>query len=124
MIVNLSEAASNAMLDVLAEMMNGGSIELLSDTGTLAVLPLSNPAAQEAVGGELVFNRIAEEDAAVAQGNATGARITAADGSPVFSCDVGDENSDAVIKLNTTRIFRNSPVRLQSFRLVMPNDDR
>jgi len=25
-----------------------------------------------------------------------------------------------VIKLNTTRIFRNSPVRLSSFRLVMP----
>jgi hypothetical protein len=119
-IVNLSEAAKAAMLDELAEMMNGGSIELLSDTGTLAVLPLSNPAAMEAVGGELVFNKIAEEDAAVAQGNATGARVVAADGSPVFSCDVGDENSDAVIKLNTTRIFRNSPVRLSSFRLVMP----
>jgi hypothetical protein len=108
------------MLDALAQMMNGGSIELLSDTGTLAVLPLSNPAAQEAVGGELVFNRIAEEDAAVAQGNAAAARITAADGSLVFSCDVGDEKSDAVIKLNTTQIFRNSPVRLHSFRLVMP----
>ncbi len=120
MIVNLSEAASNAMLNTLAEMMNGGSIELLSDTGTLAVLPLSNPAAQEAIGGELVFNKIVEEDAAVAQGNATGARIVASDGSPVFSCDVGDEKSDAVIKLNTTRIFRNSPVRLHSFRLVMP----
>jgi hypothetical protein len=116
----LSEAASGAMLDALARMMNGGSIELLSDTGTLAVLPLSNPAAQEAIGGVLVFNRIAEEDAAVAQGNATAARITAADGSLVFSCDVGDETSTAVIKLNTTRIFRNSPVRLQSFRLVMP----
>jgi hypothetical protein len=119
-ILNLSEAATSAMLNALAETMNGGSIELLSDTGTLAVLPLSNPAAQEAIGGELVFNRIAEEDAAVAQGNATGARIVAADGSQIFSCDVGDENSDAVIKLNTTRIFRNSPVRLHSFRLVMP----
>ena len=28
------------------------------------------------------------------------ARIIAADGSEVFSCDVGDENSDAVIMLD------------------------
>ena len=48
------------------------------------------------------------------------ARIVAADGSEIFSCDVGDENSEAVIKLNTTRIYRGGPVRLQSFRLVMP----
>jgi hypothetical protein len=38
----------------------------------------------------------------------------------VFSCDVGDQNSDAVIKLNTTKIYRDSPVRLASFRLGMP----
>ena len=48
------------------------------------------------------------------------ARVVAADGSEIFSCDVGDENSDAVIKLNTTKIYRGGPVRLKSFRLVMP----
>jgi hypothetical protein len=120
-IVNLSDAASNAMLDVLGGMMDGGSIELLDNRKVLAVLKLSNPAASDAVGGDLALNRIAEEDAALAQGNASAARILAADGSEVFSCDVGDENSDAVIKLNTTRIYRNGPVRLHSFKLVMPS---
>jgi hypothetical protein len=120
-IVNLSEAASNAMLDVLAGMMNGGSIELSDNSKVLAVLKLSNPAARDAAGGMLVFNKIAEENAALAQGNASFARIVGSDGSEVFSCDVGDENSDAVIKLNTTRIFRNSPVRIGSFSLVMPS---
>ena len=121
MIINLSEAASNAMLDTLGDMMDGGTIELASDNGArLAVLKLSYPAAGAADGGELVFNKIAEEHAAPEDGNASLARILTADGSEVFSCDVGDEKSDAVIKLNTTRIHRNGPVRLTSFRLGMP----
>jgi hypothetical protein len=45
--ISLSEVASNAMLDVLASMMDGGAIELHSDNGkTIAVLKLSNPAAR------------------------------------------------------------------------------
>jgi hypothetical protein len=120
-IVNLSEEASNAMLDVLAGMMDGGSIKLFSDEGkTLAVLKLSDPSVRAAIDRELVFNQIAEEDAALAQGTASSARVDAADGTEVFSCDVGDQNSDAVIKLNTTKIYRDSPVRLASFRLGMP----
>jgi hypothetical protein len=118
--INLSETASNAMLDVLSALMDGGSIELRSDQRVLAVMKLSIPAALPAVEGELEFNEIAEEDAALAQGTATGARIVGADGSEIFSCDVGDLNSDAVIKLNTTKIYRGGPVRLESFRLVMP----
>jgi hypothetical protein len=119
-IVELSEQASNAMLDTLGGMINGGRIELMSDTRVLAVLQLSSPATMSAVSGELEFNDIAEEDAALAQGTATGARIIGIDGKEVLLCDVGDENSDAVIKLNTTKIFRGGPVRLKSFRLVMP----
>jgi hypothetical protein len=118
--INLSETASNVMLDALSMLMDGGSIELMSDQRVLAVLRLSSPATLPAVTGELEFNDIAEEDAALAQGNATAARVIGRDGSEVFSCDVGDENSDAVIKLNTTKIFRGGPVRLKSFRLVMP----
>jgi len=121
MIINPSEAASNAMLDVLAGMMDGGSIEVSDNGKVLAVLKLSNPAARSAAGGELVFNKITDEDAARAQGNASSARIVAADGSEVFSCDVGDKNSAAVIRLDTTRIFRDGLVRLHSFRLVMPS---
>jgi hypothetical protein len=119
--IELSETAGNAMLDSLSILMDGGSIELLSDTQRiLAVMKLGNPAAKEAIAGELEFNTIAEEESAPAQGTAQTARIMAANGSEVFSCDVGDESSDAVIKLNTIKIFRGGPVRLKSFRLVMP----
>jgi hypothetical protein len=119
-ILDLSKTASNAMLEALSVLMDGGSIELMSDQRVLAVLKLSDPATIGAIDGELEFNEIAEEDAALAQGNAMTARILGSDGSEVFSCDVGDENSDAVIKLNTTKIYRGGPVRLKSFRLVMP----
>jgi hypothetical protein len=119
-IINLSEAASNAMLDMLGSMMDGGSIELLSDMErVLAVMKLSNPATKNAVGGELEFNMIAEEDAAVSQGTAMSARVMASDGSLIFTCSVGDEQSDSVIKLNSTTIHRNGPVRITSFRLGM-----
>jgi hypothetical protein len=117
--IELSPAAADAMLDVLGAMMDGGSIELLSDSRVLAVLKLASPAAMAAVDGELEFNDIAEGDAA-RNGMATGARIVGADGTEIALCDVGDENSDAVIKLNTTKIYRGGPVRLSSFRLVMP----
>jgi hypothetical protein len=120
-VIELSQAASNIMLDVLSGLMDGGSIELLSDDQRrLAVLKLSNPATMQASGGEMIFNKISEEDSALAQGDVTAARILSTDGSEVFHCDVGDENSNAVIKLNTTRIFRGGPVRLNSFKLVMP----
>jgi hypothetical protein len=118
MMIEVTEQASNTVLDALSVMMNGGSIELLSDDRRrLALLKLSNPATKRASGREVVFNEIGEEDAALAQGNAATARILAADGSEVFHCDVGDGNSNAVVKLNTTRIFRGGPVRLTSFRL-------
>jgi hypothetical protein len=118
--VNISEDGANAALDTLGNMMNGGSIELLTgDGGVLATLRLSDPAAQTATGGELEFNEIAEGNAALT-GQATSARIVAADGSEVFSCDCGDENSDAVVKLTPVEIVAGAPVRISSFRLAMP----
>jgi len=120
MTVDLSIAAGNAVLDTLGRMMDGGSIELMAGDRVLAVLQLSNPAAMPASGGELEFNTIAEEDAALAQGIVISARIVGRTGIEVFSCDVGDEQSDAVIKLNTTKIFRGGPVRLTHFQLLMP----
>ena len=120
MIIELSEQAGNAMLDALSALMDGGSIELLTGDGKiLAVLPLSYPAAMVAVDGEIEFNDIAQ-DLARAKGNATAARIVAADGSEIFSCDAGDENSDAVVKLTSTQINRGAPVLINSFRLAMP----
>jgi hypothetical protein len=119
-VIRLSEVAANPMLDTLARLMDGGTIELMADGALVAVFNLSNPCAGPALGGELEFNDIAEEDAAVSQGTATMARIRGANGREVFSCDVGDLNSDAVVKLNTTKIYKGGPVRLTSFRLVMP----
>jgi hypothetical protein len=120
MMIKLSETASNAMLDALSQLMDGGSIELLTgDDRVLAVLKLSYPAAMHAVDGELEFGDIAQ-DIARAKGNATAARVVAADGSEIFSCDAGDENSDAVVKLTSTQINRGAPVLINSFRLVMP----
>jgi hypothetical protein len=119
--INLSETASNAMLDALSMLMDGGSIELQTGDGaTLAVLRLSSPAAMLDAEGELEFNDIAMEDAALAQGTALQARIVGIDGREVFACDVGDKNSDAAIKLTSIKIDRGVPVRIDSFRLVMP----
>jgi hypothetical protein len=44
-----------------------------------------------------------------------------ADGREVFTCDVGDKNSNAVIKLNTTKISEGGPVRINAFRLMLPS---
>ena len=121
MILELSRDAADAMLNELARLMDGGTIELMSDQRVLAVLKLASPAAMAAVDGELELNTIIGEDAALARGNALSARILGATGDEIFSCDVGDENSDAVIKLvGTTTIHRGQPVGLSSFRLVMP----
>jgi hypothetical protein len=85
----------------------------------VAELQLSNPAAVAAVDGELHFNKIFEGDA-VRAGQARTARILSSNGSKVFSCDVGGESSDAVVKLTPTQINRGASVRIQSFRLLMP----
>ena len=121
MIMNISAAAADTALDAIAGLMDGGSIELLSSEGSpLAVLKLSDPAAMPAIDGELELNEITEEDAAFASGAATAARIIGRDGSEVFTCDVGDENSDATIKLTPAEIVAGAPVRINSFKLAMP----
>lgn len=121
MIVDLSEFAKNVVMDALSKIMDGGRIDILSDDRRkLAELKLSRPATKSSQGGEIEFNKIAEEDAAVALGNAAWARIFDGDGAEIFTCDVGDVQSDAVIKLNTQAIFPGGPVRIKSFRLAMP----
>lgn len=120
MIVELSDRAKNAMMNTLSAMMDGGRIELLTDDKVkLAELELSNPATKDASGGEIQFNKIKEEDAAVALGTATWARIIGKDGD-VLMVDVGDPQSDAVLKLNTVSIYPNGPVRIKSLRLALP----
>jgi len=72
------------------------------------------------VDGVLELNPITEEPVAPATGTATVARVLTRTGAEVLSCDVGDRNSDAVIKLTTTTITAGGPVRLDSFQLSMP----
>jgi hypothetical protein len=84
------------MLNAIAGMMDGGSIELLTGNGgVLATLKLSDPAAQTATGDSTRSPRATPRW----QDQAATARIVASDGSEVFSCDVGDENSNGVVKL-------------------------
>jgi hypothetical protein len=112
-------ASSNVMLDALSETMNAGVIELLDDDQrVLATLKLSDPAAAT-VDGVLEFYPTSEERA-VAHGTAAFARILTPSGDEVFSCDTGDEESDATIKFNTTKFRPGGPVRIDSFKLVMP----
>jgi hypothetical protein len=118
--IELSEQAGNAILNTIADMLNGGSIELLYDNGEpLAVLYLSDPAAAKASGGEVELNHIFE-DIAPATGTATSARVLGSNGREVLVCNVGDMDSDAVIRLNPQRIIRGQPVRINSFKLAMP----
>jgi hypothetical protein len=120
MILNVSTSAADVMLDAVAGLMDAGSIELLtSDSELLVTLRLSVPAAEPAIDGELQLNKIAEGDA-VLTGVARFARVVAADGREIFTCDVGAENSVAVIKFKTPQIDRGDPVRLNSFKLVLP----
>lgn len=118
--ISLADLASDAMLNALASVMAGGSIELLTDNRhVLATLYLSTPAAGAAAGGEIELNEIAE-DVASAQGTVTVARVLTRDGDEIFVCDVGTLQSDATIRLNSTQIGPGAPVRIDSFRLAMP----
>ena len=120
MILNLAPRAGDAALNSIAELMDGGSIELLAADGRqLAVMRLSDPAAKNAASGEIELNKIAE-GIAIASGRAESARILSANSAEVLLCDVGGPDSDAVIKLTTTAINKGGPVRLTSFRLAMP----
>jgi hypothetical protein len=118
MILDVSGALSDAMLDAVSDMIGDGSLELLSaDSELLVTLQLSDPGA--AIDGELEFKLA--PGVAVASGEATSARVLAADGSAAFVCDVGDPNSNCVIKLKPdTQIKKGGVVALDSFRLVMP----
>jgi hypothetical protein len=120
MILNTSILAANTMLDGVSNLMDGGTIELLDANQTLLVaMRMSNPSADAAVDGELTLNKI-NEGIAAATGDAAYARVLTRAGQEVFNCDVGPLGSDATIKLSPILVTENSPVRLDSFRLVLP----
>jgi hypothetical protein len=121
MILNLAHDGANAMLDALGKQLDAGVLEILSDgQQVLARLRFASPAGAAAADGQLELAPITEEDAAPNSGNAAYARLLTRSGAEVLSCDVGNRNSDCVIKLSTTAISQGSPVRIDSFRLALP----
>ena len=130
MIINLSDAAGNVMLDALSGMLDGGSVDILSDDGVrLAAIKIPDPATSAAKQGEIEFRKtvrtpegvlIFGESSAIMGGKAMRGRLLTASGGEVFTCDVSDEQGDAVIRLNTIEISPNGPVRIKFFRLAMP----
>src|SRR5262245_11278587 len=118
MILNVSATLSDAMLEAVSAYIGPGTLELLaSDSTVLVTLGLSDPGA--AVDGELVFQ--VDPAVAVASGQATSARVIAADGRQAFVCDVGDGSSDAVIKLTPDAQIKGGQAgQLDRFRLIMP----
>ena len=121
MILSLSEDANDAMLDSLATMMDGGTLEMLSDDDDLLVsMPLANPVAGPAVDATLEFNSPISPAIATLSGQAATARIVAADDTDVLTCDIGDENQRCHDQAQHDAIFRGEPVRLGAFTLKMP----
>lgn len=126
MIVRLSQPTRNAIVDVIAALIDksrgNGRIELLSsDRRVLAKLSFSKPCAPDAATGTLRFYDIQEDPSAAANGKAVAARILDGDGQEIFSCDVTDKTGDGTIRLNTNQIVPGGPVRISEFILTMPD---
>lgn len=124
--LSLSDAARNAMVEVVSKLIDAGGkagrIELATKDGALlSVLRFSYPAAGDASNGILQFNPIMDDPAARGSGLATFANVTDSEGVVVFECDVTDPNGDGVIKLNSNEIAAGGPVRITSFKLSAAN---
>ena len=103
------------MLDELSRLMDGGSIQLLTGDGKSAARAVRSGGRSRHRRRTRV-QRIAEEDAALAQGNALLARILAADGSEVFPV-MSATRKRRSRQAQHYQVFRGGPVRLSSFRL-------
>jgi hypothetical protein len=86
----------------------------------LGSLTLSHPCAEQSSGGIMNFSAVSEEDAAKRDGHAAWARLRDGDGNAVIDWDVGDAESDAVIKLNTADIRKGGPIRIKSITITAP----
>ncbi len=118
MTISIPTTTSDAMLTTVANLLADGNLEILSDASEPELLCVLGLDPGVAVDGEL---QIRVSDGIAGQsGRAAFARALGADGSEIFVCDIGDEDSAAVIRLNTTKIYADDPVQLKSFRLMMP----
>ena len=85
----------------------------------LASLPLS-PVPAVAAAGVITFNPI-EEITAIATGTATWARVLDSASGIAFDGDVSDYNGTGLIKMSSTEIVQNAPVKINSGVLTEGN---
>ena len=121
MIINFPSSIAGEMFAAIVKRLSGGGcIELIDSSGELlATLQLSRPAAYVDMGGVLRFHAI-EDSSATTDGTARAARVLDAANNEVLGCDVGDDNSDSVIKFNGCRFRKSGSVKLASFSLSLP----
>lgn len=93
------------------------SVAVTSQT-LLGTLTFSDPCGTE-LNGTITFNPIAQDNAADAAGIAVWARVYDSDGVARADFDVGDEASEAVIKMNTTTVVEGGPILISSFTLTV-----
>lgn len=125
-------ALRNAQLNLLRDALDagagagtltlyGGSQPATPETATLAfalaTLALSKPSAPDATAATLRFSQIEADASASADGHATWARLSDADGNAVLDCDVAESGATVVIDSET--IYFGGPVRCTSFVLTL-----
>lgn len=122
--VDFAPDTKAAMLVAIRDRLDAGPSAGTLTIGTGAVgtgpvlgkLTLARPCA-EMIGDALVFNPIAEDPQAKADGAATWARLADGSGAKVIDTDVSDMAGSGAIKLNTTDIKAGGPLRVSALVL-------
>ncbi|HVB16197.1 MAG TPA: hypothetical protein VNF04_06685 [Stellaceae bacterium] len=134
MILRLGVAARNTQVDAIAAALDAGGEpgrlrfygspmpwsvdEPVRDQTLIATCTFAFPAGGEAIGGVLAFAPIAEDPSARANGTVTWARAETSDGLAVFDVDVTGPGGGGTVELNSERITRGGPVRVNSFTIT------
>ena len=127
----LSAAAANAAADVLAAMLNGGSIRIYSgvqatnpDTAIgsqvlLATLTFANPAFASAAGGVATAHALTADSDAAATGTATWCRALTPGGAAVIDGSVGTVADTFNVVLSSVNIVQHMTVAVTSCTLTV-----
>lgn len=119
-VTRLDLGAGPATMKIYSGPMPPTGDTALSGNTLLGTLTFSKPAAPAPADGTLAFATITEDSSADASDKATFARLQDSNGGLVGDFDVGDEKSDAVIKLNSTNIAEGGPIRITAFTISLP----
>lgn len=120
MSVTLEEVARNAAVDAVVGLLDGGTIEMQTDSDVeVATLSFGTPAFEPASGGTATANAITEDD------DATGGDITKAvfkDSSegPIFTVTVTQTGEGGTLELSSTSIGSGDTVSITSYTHTQP----